>query len=450
MRSVGARSFSRESTFPISAMRFTRASRIGARDPVRGSGRGERLSEREPTAGDRERRSRWVINGQRDHRPLAQSAAHVGRRRTRAHRWRHRRDRGVRTNRVAHRLPSDGGRAAGWRNRARTLQPGGRAMERDQASVGQGASGATPSRLSADESATVGNKGQIAEGRSPSVPVPDRRTFQDFVLNAGLKSSQQQGDWALTTQSNYVGVTRRQEALRFGARGDKAPMLDLSDYSIGARSSSVALNLGQVSFGNSRHLANNFTTPGSMLSITSGATTVSLGALSGSSQVGWDDLTGLERPTDRVFGAAIGRELLAAHPGALRLDVNLLDGSKQPRPAFTQSAVVDAEQSDGGSVQLSAALPNQRMRLTGGYTRATSRIRRAIANCWLASCFDDRLRSRAARDSSKRRRWCCRTRRCRRLARPISRSVFATSVWTRSFAVWRHRRVPTVSRTRPM
>ena len=54
MRSVGARLFSRESTFPISAMRFTRASRIGARDPVRGSGRGERLSEREPAAGDRE------------------------------------------------------------------------------------------------------------------------------------------------------------------------------------------------------------------------------------------------------------------------------------------------------------------------------------------------------------------------------------------------------------
>ena len=209
--------------------------------------------------------------------------------------------------------------------------------------------GATPSRLSADESAT-GRKRRIRRGTFAEAPVPDRRTFQDFVLNAGLKSSQQQGDWALTTQSNYVGVTRRQEALRFGARGDKAPMLDLSDYSIGARSSSVALNLGQVSFGNSRHLANNFTTRGSMLSITSGATTVSVGALSGSSQVGWDDFTGLDRPTDRVFGAAIGRELLAAHPGALRLDVNLLDGSKQPRPAFTQSAVVDAEQSDGGSV----------------------------------------------------------------------------------------------------
>jgi hypothetical protein len=229
---------------------------------------------------------------------------------------------------------------------------------------------AAPTQVSTDKSATVGNKGQIAEGRSPSVPAPDRRTFQDFVLNAGLRSSRQEKSWALTTQSNYVGVTRRQEALRFGVRGDKAPMLDLSDYAIGVHSSDVALNLGQVSFGNSRHLANNFTTRGSMISVTSGATTLSVGALNGSSQVGWDDITGLERPTDRVFGAAIGHELFSAHPGALRLDVNVLDGSKLPRPSFTQSAVVDAEQSKGGSMQLSAALPNQRLRLTGGYTRS--------------------------------------------------------------------------------
>jgi hypothetical protein len=229
---------------------------------------------------------------------------------------------------------------------------------------------ANPTQASTEKGATVGNKGQIAEGRTPAVPVPDRRTFQDFVLNAGLHSSREQAGWAVTTQSNYVGVTRRQEALRFAVRGDKAPMLDLSDYLIGIRSPGVELNLGHVSFGNSRHLASNFAARGSTLSYTHGATTLSVGALNGSSQVGWDDLIGMERPTDRVFGAAIGHELLAAHPGALRLDVNLIDGSKQPRSSFTQAAVVDAEQSDGGSMQLSAALPNQRLRFSGGVTRS--------------------------------------------------------------------------------
>lgn len=199
----------------------------------------------------------------------------------------------------------------------------------------------------AEKSATVGNKGQIAEGRTTSVPVPDRRTFQDFVLNAGLRSSQALDGWSFTTQSNYVGVTRRQEALRFAVRGDRAPMLDLSDYAIGIRSSSVAMSLGHVTFGNSRHLANNFAARGSTLTFTQGATTVSVGAQAGSAQVGWSDPIGLERPTDRVFGASIGQELLAAHPGALRVDLNLLNGSKLPQSAFTQSAIVDAERSEG-------------------------------------------------------------------------------------------------------
>jgi hypothetical protein len=220
------------------------------------------------------------------------------------------------------------------------------------------------------ESATLGNKGQVAEGRSVGVPAPVRRTFQDFVLNAGLRSTGENAGWTLTTQSNYVGVTRRQEALGFAAHGNDAPLLDLSDYSVGLRSGSTALSVGSVNFGTSRHLANSFAARGSTLNVTEGSTTFTLGAMSGSPQTGWSDFSGLERPTDRVFGAALGREMIEAHPGSLRLDVTLLDGSKQPRTSFTQGAVVDAERSTGGSVQLTAALPNQRARITSGYTRS--------------------------------------------------------------------------------
>jgi hypothetical protein len=147
-------------------------------------------------------------------------------------------------------------------------------------------------RFFTDQSATLGNKGQIAEGRSAGVPEPARRTFQDFVLNAGLHSSQQRAAWSLTTQSNYVGVSRREDALRFGVRGSRAPMLDLSDYSIGLRSPALAFSLGRVTFGTSRHLANSFGARGSTVVLTKGPTSVSLGALSGSLQVGWDDLLG--------------------------------------------------------------------------------------------------------------------------------------------------------------
>lgn len=220
------------------------------------------------------------------------------------------------------------------------------------------------------QSATLGNKGQVAEGRSAGMPVPDRRTFQDFVLNAGVRSTGESRGWTLTTQSNYVGVTRRQEALRFAASGNSAPLLDLSDYSIGLRSATSALSVGSVTFGTSRHLANSFAARGGTVNVSEGSTSFTLGAMSGSPQTGWSDFSGLERPTDRVFGAALGQELFAAHPGSLRFDMTVLDGSKQPRTSFTQGAVVDAERSAGGSVQLTAALPNQRARLTSGYTRS--------------------------------------------------------------------------------
>jgi hypothetical protein len=71
-----------------------------------------------------------------------------------------------------------------------------------------------------------------------------------------------------------------------------------------------------------------------------------------------------------MFGATIGQEVISTRPGALRLDATYLDGSKLPQASFTQGAIVDAEKSAGGTVQLSTALPNQRFRLSSGYTRS--------------------------------------------------------------------------------
>ena len=220
------------------------------------------------------------------------------------------------------------------------------------------------------ETATLGNTGQLAERHSAGTAAPQRRTFQDFVLNAGLRSSRDENGVLLTTQSNYVGVTRREQALRFGTLASRAPMFDLSDYLVTMQRSSATLAVGHVTFGSSRHLANGFAARGGTFTLAQGPTTVVLGALNGSSQVGWDDVVGLARPSDRLFGAAIGRELAPSHPGSLRFDVTLLDGSKAPLPSFTRGAVVDAERSAGGTMQMTAALPNQRLRLTGGFTRS--------------------------------------------------------------------------------
>jgi hypothetical protein len=232
------------------------------------------------------------------------------------------------------------------------------------------AEGARGFAFSSTKTATVGNKGQLAEGRSGGVPVPDRRVFQDFVLNGGLQSKQERGRWSLATQSNYVGVTRREEALRFATQGRRAPMLDLADYLVTLHAPAMSLSVGHVSFGASRHLANGFAARGLTATFDRGPTSLTLGALNGAMQVGWTNMVGLEQPANRVFGVSLGRELVPAHPGSLRFDLTLLDGAKLPLSSFTQSSVVDAERSDGGSVQMTAALPNQRVRFTGGYSRS--------------------------------------------------------------------------------
>jgi hypothetical protein len=97
---------------------------------------------------------------------------------------------------------------------------------------------------SAEKSATLGNTGQLAQGQSAGIPSPDRRTFQDFVLNAGTHSSREGKDWSFGTQSNFVGVSRRQQALRFATQGHRAPMLDLSDYTLSARFSDLRASVG--------------------------------------------------------------------------------------------------------------------------------------------------------------------------------------------------------------
>jgi hypothetical protein len=226
------------------------------------------------------------------------------------------------------------------------------------------------SAATADKSATLGNTGQLVQQQSATFPPSGRRTFQDFTLHAGFHSTQHPGPFGLATQSNYVGVTRREQALEFSTRGARAPMLDLSDYLVSLDAGPVNASLGHVTFGDSRQLASGFAARGTTLSLQHAGTSVRIAAMNGSSQLGWSNPVGLESPKDRVFAAAIGRDLVDDRPGALRLDVTVVDGSKLPTTAFTQSAVVDAQRSSGGSVQLAAALPNDRARITTGYSRS--------------------------------------------------------------------------------
>jgi hypothetical protein len=226
-------------------------------------------------------------------------------------------------------------------------------------------------RVALSPSATLGNNGQLAErgdlvGGAPAA----RSTFQDFTLTSGFRTAHEGASWALETQSNVVGASRQEQALQFAQRGADAPRVDLSDYLVTFRARRTRLALGHVSMGTNRHLVSGFGSRGVTITTDVGPATLSFGATNGTSIVGWNHLVGLDNRDHRVMSAALGSELVPSRPGTLRVDLSLLDGSLLPQTSFTQGAAVDAEHSRGVGVQVSAATPDQRIRLSGGYARS--------------------------------------------------------------------------------
>lgn len=224
-------------------------------------------------------------------------------------------------------------------------------------------------RVEAQPQGTLTNDGQLASGTS-GMPAPERPRHQDFAFNGSLSTTHEHEHFTLESSTTVVGASRREEALRFALRQDAAPRLDLSDYRISLRTAGATLAVGHTSFGASRHLVNGFGARGATLSWTRGGTTVGMAAMGAASTVGWDQLLPVSNADHRVLAVSLGRELLPARPAALRVDATWLDASMLPRGGFTQGAVLDAEASDGGSVQFSAATPGQRLRLASGVSRS--------------------------------------------------------------------------------
>ena len=222
-------------------------------------------------------------------------------------------------------------------------------------------------KASISPNATLGSNGQVAEGRSSGTPEPERPTFQDLTLTSGIRTSHQSARWSVETHGNVSGFSRREQSLRFAQRGEAAPRVDLADYVVTVNGPRTQLSLGHVSVGDHRHLATAFGSRGATIATTVGATTVTLGAVNGTSVVGWDNLVGLDRPKHRVLSATLARELLPKRPGGLRASVSMLDGSLLPEASFTQGAVVDAERSKGFGVQLSGTMSGERIRVAAGF-----------------------------------------------------------------------------------
>jgi hypothetical protein len=226
------------------------------------------------------------------------------------------------------------------------------------------------SLASLEPSVSLTNKGQLAEGHTGLQPPPTPATYQDFGFSGGVRSTHARGALSFRSQSNFVGVSRRQEALRWGLQQERAPKIDLSDYQLLLQRGTTTISLGHITDGGNRHLMNGFASRGVQVRAGGDMASVALSALSGSSVVGWDNLTGLDRADHRVQSGTLNLELMPSRPGALHVDASLVHGSLLPQTSYTQGGVVDAERSTGSGVQVSAATPAQRFRVTAGFSRS--------------------------------------------------------------------------------
>jgi hypothetical protein len=215
------------------------------------------------------------------------------------------------------------------------------------------------------------NKGQLNEGHRPVTAAPPRDEFQDATLQGGLATEQERGDYTVRTAVNVTGVTYRKEALRFGTKGESAPLADLANYRVDLRRGNTELSVGHISFGNNRHLISGFGSRGAMLTVPLGrVASVQLGMANGSNIVGWDNPFGVTNDNHRILGLTLGVEAIPSQPGTLRLEATLLDGSVQPLDNYNQGAIRSAEISRGGGLRLLSSAFGGKVTVEGGVARS--------------------------------------------------------------------------------
>ncbi len=225
-------------------------------------------------------------------------------------------------------------------------------------------------KASITPSVSVANKGQPAEGHFPDGIGGGRSTFQELNGQMGMRMEAERGGFQGGLSFSLIGVSYRQEAIRFAEKRDDAAKIDLSSYLLEARTGRTLLSLGHMSHGRERHLLNGFASRGISASTALGTVAdFSVAALNGTNIVGWDNLSGLENPNHRVYSGTLGLEILPSTPGVIRLEASYVHGSQLPISNFNQGQITDAEKSDGGALRLQLADPGRSITLDAGLAK---------------------------------------------------------------------------------
>jgi hypothetical protein len=205
---------------------------------------------------------------------------------------------------------------------------------------------------------TLGSKGAVHERASGTTKRNVRGSFQDMNASGALTWEGKPLGWDSKTSANLIGVSRRNDAPRFGIEATEAPKLDLNDYKVEFARGDAKFALGHVSFGNHALLLDNRDSRG----VSAGyAITpwldVSASAIRATSIVGFDDFFGLATVDHRIYGAALGVEALPEKKGLLRVEALFIDARALPQSNVNQGQIPDAEKSRGFGLRVSSTDP---------------------------------------------------------------------------------------------
>jgi hypothetical protein len=218
----------------------------------------------------------------------------------------------------------------------------------------------------------VNIKSQLTESRSPDAGVSPRPTFLDADFTGELSALYPIGTGKLQGKVNIVGTTFKPEALRFNELQERASLIDLSAYSIDFTDGDNKVAVGNVCFGNNPLLVSNVCTRGLTANLKlNNFADLSIGHLSTTAIVGFDNILGIEQENNTLTGATLGIQVANNAAGGVRLETTVMNGSRLPVANFNVGEVVDAETSEGIGFRVTAANDDGRWKADAGFARST-------------------------------------------------------------------------------
>ncbi len=219
---------------------------------------------------------------------------------------------------------------------------------------------------------TANLKSQLFEKRTADAGASQRPSALDLSFTGGLASKYKSGSTTIEGNFNVIGSTFLPDALRFNQLQGRASQFDLSEYIVDLTDTGNKFSIGHVCVGNHPLLFNNLCTRGLAGKVQlNDFADISVGRISTTKVVGFENILGVERSANTLTGASLGLQVMNNAADGVRLETTLFGGSRLPEAGFDVGEVVDAEESNGIGWRLTGTNDTGRWKADAGFARST-------------------------------------------------------------------------------